>query len=505
MSPLFLIPTLFGLLALSTQAQQVEQLQEDGSAAAYTDSESGKIITPTIEVKNGKRYYNWPMWNKFKNRKMQVHRERTNHPGAQWWPHAGLGLFMHWGIVSEFEPSGEAWSGRWRKNRPDAFHPQSEIWAAAETFNPTNYDPNEWMAGARRAGFRYSVITTKHHDGYALWDSDHALMGVRQSLDGKCLIAPFVEACHKNDVKVGFYYSGMDWYYDRHYMNYAIGGDTIIDFEGKERDKLPLKPASHVAAFQQFNQNQVEELITRFKPDIWWGDGGHGASLERIRELHPPIVINNRGLESGDHATPEGFQMADPRFIRKPVLENGWWWELCTIIQGGSWHYDIAKGEKINKTDAVLRALAEVRCLGGNLLANIGPRPDGTFPDEVWRLFDEMAEWMETNEASVFDINGGGPWPEKCNVPITAMNRTWYFHAKHDHATLSNPVVLKDCPAEPRRITLMRTGDSIEYTYRDRQLRFSIPQSLKAIKVTDVVKVEFGLDFDPEPYRFKHW
>jgi alpha-L-fucosidase len=105
-------------------------------------------------------------------------------------------------------------------------------------------------------------------------------------------------------------------------------------------------------------------------------------------------------VDSGDHATPEGFQMAHPRFIRKPVLENGWWWELCTIIQGGSWHYDLAKGEKINKTDAVLRALAEVRCLGGNLLANIGPRPDGTFQDEVWRLFDEMAEWMSTNEAS---------------------------------------------------------------------------------------------------------
>ena len=103
MSPRFLIPALLGILALSTQAQQVEQLQEDGSAAAYTDSLTGKIITPTIEVKNGKRYYNWPMWNKFKNRKMQVHRERTTHPGAQWWPHAGLGLFMHWGIVSEFQ------------------------------------------------------------------------------------------------------------------------------------------------------------------------------------------------------------------------------------------------------------------------------------------------------------------------------------------------------------------------------------------------------------------
>jgi len=270
-------------------------------------------------------------------------------------------------------------------------------------------------------------------------------------------------------------------------------------------DVLPAPPADRPTAIKEFNQRQVEELITRFKPDIWWGDGGHGASIEYIRELYPPIVINNRDGESGDHATPEGFQMAHPRFIRKPVLENGWWWELCTIIQGGSWHYDKAKGEKINQTDAVLRALAEVRCLGGNLLVNIGPRPDGTFPDEVWRLFDEMAEWMSTNEASVFGINGGGPWPEKCNVPITVKDRTWYFHAKQNHATERNPVALKDCPVKPLSVTLMRTGDSIDYTYSSATLSFAIPDSLKSVNVTDVVKVEFGEEFDPEPYLFKHW
>ncbi len=494
-------------LVLPLSAEPSIQQDVDGSAAAYTDAHTGETIVPTIERKNGKKYYNWPMWNKSKNRKLQVHRERTTHPDAQWWPHAGLGLFMHWGIVSEFEPSGEAWSGRWTQARADkgAFHPQEKIWEAAKTFNPLKYDPEKWMAGARRAGFRYSVITTKHHDGYALWDSDTALMGVRQSLDGRCLITPFVEACRNNDVKVGFYYSGMDWYHERNYLNFAIGTKDLMDFRGEWVASLPKRPATHRNAYNQFNEKQVEELIRKFQPDVWWGDGGHGTSVEKIRQLRPGIVCNNRDAGSGDHASAEGYQMGHPRFIREPVLGNGWWWELCTIIQGGSWHYDAKKGETIFATDSILRTLAEVRSLGGNLLANIGPRPDGTFPDEVWRLFDEMEEWMKTNEESVFGINGGGPWPEKCNVPITVKDRNWYFHARASHATQANPVVLKDCPVKPVRVTLLRTGDAISYTYKEGTLRFFVPESLKAIQVTDVVKVEFGKDFDPEPYLFTHW
>ena len=113
-------------LVLSASDEPSIQQDFDGSAAAYTDAETGERVVPKIELKDGKKYYNWPMWNKSKNRKLQVHRERTMHPDAQWWPHAGLGLFLHWGIVSEFEPTGEAWSGRWTQARADKgeFHPQ---------------------------------------------------------------------------------------------------------------------------------------------------------------------------------------------------------------------------------------------------------------------------------------------------------------------------------------------------------------------------------------------
>lgn len=490
----------------AVQAKQSDQQTADGSADAYLDAATGEKVSPVIEEKDGRKYYTWPMWNQSKNRKMQVLRERTTHPEAQWWPHAGLGLFMHWGIVSEFEPSGEAWSGRWTQAREDKglFHPQEKLWAAAKTFNPVNYDPEKWMAGARRAGFKYAVLTTKHHDGYALWDSDWALMGVRQYLDGRDLIAPYVEACRNNGVKVGFYYSGMDWYFDRDYMNFAIGSDNLVNYKGEHVTSLPKRPSERWDAYKQYNEKQVEELITKFNPDIWWGDGGHGATIEKIRELRPGIVCSNRDAGSGDHATPEGYGMAEPGFIR-PVVENGWWWELCTIIQGGSWHYQLGRGEKINRTDAVLMTLAKVRCMGGNMLANIGPRPDGTFQDEVWRLFGEMEEWMKTNEESVFGINGGGPWPATCNVPITVKDRIWYFHAKQDQATGDNPVILKECAAKPVSVSLLRTGDTIPFTFVNSTLIFSVPEKLKAGKVTDVVKVVFGSDFDPEPFLFTHW
>lgn len=497
---------LFGLaVAFAAFAKPSDQQYVDGSADSYRNKKSGDLV-PEVRVENGKEYLYWPGWNQSKNRKLQVRRERTTHPGAQWWPHAGFGIFMHWGIVSEFGPSGEAWAGRWTPEREkrDEFHPQQEIWDAAETFNPTKYDPEKWMAGAKRAGFKYAVLTTKHHDGYALWDSDWALMGVRQYLDGRDLVASFVKACRNNGLKVGFYYSGMDWYFDRDYMNFSFDPNRKMNFKGKWVKTLPKRPAKRWAAYQEYNEHQVKELIERFDPDIWWGDGGHGASVEMIRKLRPGIVCNNRDPGSGDHATAEGFGMSDPKFI-KPILENGWWWEVNSIIQGGSWHYDARYGEKIHPTDAVLMKLAEARCMGGNLLANIGPRPDGTYQDEVWRLFDELEEWMSTCSNSVFGINGGGPWPEKCNVPITCRDRTWYFHSKKDMATEKNPVVLKDCPAKPISMTLMRTGDAIPFTYKNKMLTFAIPKKLKAGKVTDVVKVQFEDDFDPGPFLFKHW
>lgn len=410
-------------------------------------------------------------------------------------------------MPSVFEPNGEGWSGRWSKSREDAgtFYPQTELWASTDGWNPSDYNPEKWMSAAAKAGFQYSVLTVKHHGGYAIWDSDHALIGVRQSMNGRDLVAPWVEACRNNAIKVGFYYSGMDWYFERDYMNFSLEPGTLVNYKGDKVDSLPKRPPSFTNAYAEFNESQVKEIINKFDPDIWWGDGGHGASVEDIREWRPGIVCNNRGFSSGDHATAEGFDMAKPQYIRKPVLENGWWWEVNAIIQKGSWHYDQYFGEEVYPAYEVLMQLAQARCMGGNLLANIGPRPDGKIQKDAYRLFDEMAEWMETNRDSVFGINGGGPWPELSNVPITCRNNIWFFHAKAEQASEGNPIRLRKIATKPVAVTLMRTGDSLPFHYENGDLSFSIPETLKAKKVTDVVIVEFSPNFNYKPYLFTHW
>lgn len=502
-----LILCLFVALSPSASiAQVVPDQTEDGSAAAYTDSRTGEEIVPRIEERDGKKFYYWPHWGKWTNGKMHVENPRTTHPDAQWWPEAGLGLFLCWGLPTAFEPNGEGWSGRWSQARVDrgSFYPQTEIWAAAEGWEPTDYDPNKWMEAAAKAGFKYSVMTMKHHGGYAMWDSDHALIGVRQYMDGRDLVEPWVEACRANGIKVGLYYSGMDWYFERDYMNFSMDPNVMVDYHGEFVESIPKRPPSFSKAYEEFNAAQVRELMDKFDPDIWWGDGGHGMHADDIRAMKPGIVLNNRGLGGGDHATAEGWHMADPQYVKKPVVGNGWWWEVNAIAMGGSWHYGYPNGERIYDSDFVLYSLAQARSMGGNLLANIGPRPDGRMQDQAYRLFDDMAEWMETNRDSVFGINGGGPWPEKCNVPVTCRDAVWYFHARPKQATAGDPIVLEDA-AEPVSVKLMRTGEPIDYAYVDGTLSIAIPDDLKAGNVTDVVVVDFGPAFDTEPYLFTHW
>jgi len=177
---------------------------EDGSAETYKDH-TGKAVVPRIEERDGKRFYYWPHWGQWTNGKMHLHSDRTSHPDAQWWPHAGLGLFICWGMPSVFEPNGEGWAGRWTQAKEDQgkFYPQAKLWESTKGWNPTDYDPHKWMAAARKAGFQYSVLTLKHHGGYAIWDSDHSVYGVRQEMDGRCLVTPWAKACRDNGIRVG--------------------------------------------------------------------------------------------------------------------------------------------------------------------------------------------------------------------------------------------------------------------------------------------------------------
>ena len=225
---------------------------------------------------------------------------RTTHLDAQWFPEAGFGLFMHWGIhsVAGIEPS---WS--MKKNVPFISDPDKEkyygknYYKLLTKFNPQNYDPDKWIKAAAEAGMTYAVLTVKHHDGYKLWPSEYGEMSTKQYMNGRDLIRPYIDACRKYGLKVGFYFSPVDW----SYPNYPISLDRNIPFmfpPGWDNKK-------NEAAFEDFYRytvGQLSEILTRWgKIDLIWFDGMAWQGINDIRInlghlAHQPRIDNLRGF-----------------------------------------------------------------------------------------------------------------------------------------------------------------------------------------------------------------
>ncbi len=402
------------------------------------------------------------------------------HPDAQWFPKAGLGLFMHWGIhsVAGIQPS---WA--MIKNYPAGgdprFYPPDKYYALAEKFNPQNYDPDKWMAAARKAGFTYAVLTTKHHDGYALWPTKYGDMNTGRYLGGRDLLKPYVEACRKYGLKVGFYFSPRDW----HYPGYPIDD---VDFDYNKRFKHP--PVSdpeqnrrNFETFYAYTIGQLRELLTQYgKIDLLFFDGiswypftdmRARQTLEWVRKLQPGIVINPRWDNIGDYQTPE---------IELPKGRPQGWWEACYIWPKGHWGY--VPSEEFETLSWVFEILVECRTWGGNLLLNVGPRPDGTLPAPFYENSEKLAQWMAHSGESLI---GADPTPgdQRSNVPITRRPGIWYLHVLPKH---QGPVELRDVPV-PRAVKLLRTGQSILYQ-RGNQLVLQIPSNART-PLDDVIAV----------------
>ena len=319
------------------------------------------------------------------------------HPGAQWFPRTGLGLFLHWGIsavdgtidLSWGMITGTPWSVTEKKITP------FEYWKLAERFNPTAYDPNLWLEAAKRAGFNYAVLTTRHHDGFALWPSEHGDFSTKTYLGGRDLVAPFVEACRRHDLKVGLYYSPPDWRWNQHRMSFGWQDDPntdtnfgvsaeqpALDIHHQTTQLRVLSDAEKVrqeAEFEAYVKGQVEELLVLYKPDLMWFDGAPAAiSIERMRELQPAIVVNPRMHGYGDYQTFE---------CRYPTEPPTGWWEMCSIW-GDSWGYN--KNENYKSAEWMREEHERISAWGGNYLINVAPRPDGSLPAVVYEAFKQL-------------------------------------------------------------------------------------------------------------------
>lgn len=407
----------------------------------------------------------------------EVHAFKLNtHPDAQWFPRVGFGLFIHFGISSLHGGIDLSWGMYANKSWEDGEIAPAEYWKLADLWNPTNFDAEKIVIKAKETGFKYIVFTTKHHDGYTMWPSKYSSLGVKQKLNGRDFVKEFTDACHKHGLKVGLYYSPPDWLFDAKYINWDYSGKTVMDINHKVISRLPVKPAGHDQKRREMVANQMRELLTQYgRIDLFWFDGGSGEiSNDEIRKLQPGIVINRRNGEVGDYGDSEGV-LPSKRF-------PGWFETNDPCWPSRWWSYSTS--DRMDTGADVIEKLIILRAWGGNFLANMGPCADGSVPGEALLAWEEIGKWMKHSGESVYNVTGGS-FPEKANQPTTLKKNVVYVHA---FPNFHKEIILKDIDSSPKQAILLRTGETIPFSFSNREIKMQIPSQNRS-RMVDTVKL----------------
>jgi alpha-L-fucosidase len=369
----------------------------------------------------------------------------------KWWTDARFGMFIHWGLYSM--PARHEWV----KNRERMNNDQYQKYF--DNFNPDLFDPHEWAKMAKAAGMKYVVLTSKHHEGFCLFDSKFTDYKATNTPYGKDLIKEYVEAFRAEGLKVGFYYSLIDW----HHPEYTIDrnhpqrqeSDTAYARLNKGRD---------MNKYREYIKNQVTELLTNYGDIsiIWFdfsfpGKNGKGRNdwdsenlLKLARKLQPGIIVDDRldlqDVEGGwDFVSPEQVKVSKwPEYNGKRVP-----WETCQTFSG-SWGY--YRDETSWKSPAqLIELLIESVSKGGNLLLNVGPTARGVFDFRAQDRLKAIGDWMKYNSRSIYgctEAPSGFITPEKTLLTYNPVTKRLYVH-------------LLVYPLE--RITLPGMADKVKY------------------------------------------
>jgi alpha-L-fucosidase len=357
----------------------------------------------------------------------------SNTQRTDWFLRDRFGMFIHWGLYA-IPARGEWVRSRERLSIED-YQP------FFEEFNPINYDPKKWAKAAKAAGMKYAVITSKHHDGFCLFDSKLTDYKATNTPAGRDLIKEFVEAFREEGLKVGFYYSLLDW----HHPDYPAYNDRNHPMRGNEawRDK-----EHNFDNYIEYFHGQVKELLTNYgKIDIMWFDFSYDDMagekweatklIQMVRSIQPDILIDNRlgdnrlggGLTSknpeiwaGDFASPEQIIPAEGIVNEEGRLIP---WEACITMNN---HWGYASADKDFKDPKLLiRALVECVSKGGNLLLNVGPDAKGEIPKESLDILAELGEWMRRNGDSIYNC-GIADYPKPEWGRYTQNGKKLYAH-----------------------------------------------------------------------------
>ncbi|MFC6098899.1 alpha-L-fucosidase [Olivibacter domesticus] len=373
-------------------------------------------------------------------------RTEKDNERMKWWTEARFGMFIHWGVYAQFagvyKGHEQARGGaEWIMNRSKI--PVSEYQDMAKEFNPINYDPDEWVRMAKEAGMKYLIITAKHHDGFALFKSAASKWNVVDATPhGKDLLKPLAEACRKYGIKLGFYYSqAQDW-------NNPGGSAARKEMregwpnpDSARIDAYTLAhkghwdPAQETSTFDEYIDRvsvpQVKELMTNYGDIavLWWDTPTNmtdqaAMKLQAQLKLQPDIITNDRLKRPnfpGDTKTPEQ---------KIPDLSelDGKYWETC-MTMNGTWGYRTSDN-KWKSTETLIRNLIDIASKGGNYLLNVGPKPDGTFPEQSIERLKQIGDWMKVNSEAIYTTKASPLTPltwGRCTMKAAGDNTILYL------------------------------------------------------------------------------
>ena len=347
----------------------------------------------------------------------------------KWWQCDRFGMFIHWGLYAL--PARHEWV----KSRERI---SDEDYAKYfEHFNPDLYDPSRWARAAKNAGMKYLVVTSKHHEGFCLWDSKYTDYKVTNTPYGKDLLKPMVQAFREEGLRVGFYYSLLDWHHPQYPVDRHHPMREDQEFRERTRDR-------DVRRYAEYMRNQVQELLTQFgQIDVVFydfsfpGEDGKGRDdweseelLELTRRLQPNIIINDR-LDLLDR--PDGWDFKTPEqfMVRQWVTVDGERvpWETCQTFSG-SWGYHRQEATW-KSVEQVVQMLVDGVSKGGNLLLNVGPTARGEFDRRAMDRLSGVGEWMKRHSRSIYGCTQAPdefPTPQHCRLTYNPETRRLYVH-----------------------------------------------------------------------------
>ncbi len=362
-----------------------------------------------------------------------------------------FGMFVHWGLYAI-----PAWHEQilWRQKVR-----RKEYEQLIHQFNPVKFNPEAWLDLAQETGMQYICFTTKHHDGFCLWDTKYTDYNIMNTPYGKDILGMLAEACHKRNFPLSLYYSCPDW----HHPNYPN--------KGRHHEMFGPRPGDEpdIDKYYEFVKNQITELCTKYGKiyELFWDVNVaeyYNPSLnEMVRSLQPGILINDRGPDKGDYGTPERHVPAGKQFGR-PTEGN-------TSLGRESWGYKTDEDYYSHKY--LMQSMDKILAMGGNYLLNVGPKPDGTIAEENVEALNRIGKWYSSVKEAFIGTDPASDMVEKDEfvmseagklerdeVLVTKKGNTLYIHLFKD--LQSTAVILKPLDTMPKRVTLLNDGRELE-------------------------------------------